>query len=94
MDWTKLINFKKQEILGDLKYKIIHRLKELCYDCSRKVALGRTRCKQHLQSRLNSSKTYQEKNRIEGKCISCGIPLHPEADIGKEQCTTCRDRSL
>lgn len=91
-----------ETIMGDLKYKDLHKKLHLCVDCSEPAIDGKRRCKKHLygnnDARFKYSHSHKDKRNAlnrrlrerlkkEGRCIACGAPRD---DPDRAQCVNCR----
>jgi len=77
-----------------MEYYWDHKAKGLCVWCDRKAVPGRTRCEYHRQQMSKFNATQCEKRHREGRCISCGWPMHDEMDRGHVKCVTCRMQAM
>lgn len=81
--------------MGGNAYKAKHKSVGLCVDCSDWALPGRIRCKKHQESlrplMRKALRKIRARRRDEGRCTSCGVPLHSDMDTGKVKCLNCRE---
>ena len=63
----------------------------LCITCTEPSIPGRINCYKHNQEVLRQRDKQRQKRKDEGRCATCGIPLHYQMDKGFINCLSCRE---
>lgn len=63
-----------------------------CGDCGEWNISGKASCAKHLEHDRAARLQQIEDRKQEDKCISCGIRLHEDMDMGRLTCLNCLER--
>lgn len=76
-----------------VEYYHEHKAMGLCVLCSQPVVPGLVVCQYHRTRQSIQRKRKTDKRRKLRRCISCGLPLHPEMDKNRSKCVGCRQHN-
>ena len=85
--YNKCIKKNNYESLKRLRKERIE--KGLCRDCG-KPAYPYSSCEYHRNKNSEYGRKHYSNFKKQGKCVRCGIDLHPDMDEGFISCLTCR----